>query len=234
MFEHRINQILRTIEESLKIIKNPYLSISWGKDSILLLYFVRQVNSKIKCVYLNSGYALPDTYEIRDRIVSDWNLNYIEIKSDYFAIKEFKPPDQRTKAEQSKYVDILKKIPFDNFAKENNHDGNFWGIRACESIGRNHLIKTNGLLFKSEKGIYRSSPIGWVTNEELWYFYEKFNIPMNQIYTKTKFINKDQIRNTGWLSTDGEDRGRVVWLRYYYPVQYKKLITIYPYLKAMT
>ncbi|MBX3045082.1 MAG: phosphoadenosine phosphosulfate reductase family protein [Ignavibacteriae bacterium] len=234
MFDNRIKQIFDTINKSFETINKPYLSISWGKDSILLLYFVRQVNPKVKCVYLNSGYALPDTYEVRDRLLQEWDMNYSEIKSDYFAIKDFKPPDQRTKQEQKKYVDILKKIPFDKFAKENGYDGNFWGIRACESIGRKHLIKTNGLLFKSSNGLYRSSPIGWVTNEELWYFYDKFNIPMNLIYTKTKFINKDQIRNTGWLSTDGEDRGRIIWLRHYYPQQYKKLITMYPYLRGIT
>lgn len=234
MYEYRIKQIYDTIEHSFEVINNPYLSLSWGKDSILLLYFVRQVNPNIKCVYLNSGYALPDTYDIRDRLVTEWNLNYTEIKSDYFAIKDFKPPDQRTKSEQKKAVDIIKRIPFDNYANGNKHDGNFWGLRVCESIGRKHLIKTHGLLFKSIKGLYRSSPIAWVTNQELWHFYDKFNIPINQIYAKTKFITRDQIRNTGWLSTDGDDKGRLVWLRHYYPTYYKKLIQIYPYMKAMT
>jgi phosphoadenosine phosphosulfate reductase len=232
--ESRLKQIYDTIEAGLKQLNNPYFSISWGKDSILLLYFVKQIEPNIKCVYLNSGYALPDTYEIRDKLVIAWNLNYAEIKSDYFAIKDFKPPDQRTKQEQNKYVDILKKIPFDNYAKSNNHDGNFWGLRAVESVGRKHLMKTRGLLFKAKSGFWRCSPIGWVTNEELWYFFDKFNIPINSIYTKTKFYDKNQIRNTGWLSTDGEDRGRIIWLRHYYPQYYKNLIQMYPYLRSLS
>jgi len=69
------------IESGLGAMKEPYLSLSWGKDSTLLMHLVLQQKKDIPCVYINSGYALPDAYEYRDMMLNKYDINYIEIQN---------------------------------------------------------------------------------------------------------------------------------------------------------
>jgi 3'-phosphoadenosine 5'-phosphosulfate sulfotransferase (PAPS reductase)/FAD synthetase len=154
-----------------------------------------------------------------------WKPNYYEITQevDYIELcKTIGLPHERTKIQQKKAVQQIKKNVLDEFAINHSFDLCFWGIRCDESKGRSMLYRKNGFFVKSTE-IHKCHPIALISQQQLWYFYEKYEIPVNQIYTKTMFLSKFQIRNTGWLSTDGAEQGKIAWLNYYYPDFYNKL-----------
>lgn len=233
LWAKKIDKVLSVIDEALSNYTHPYLSMSWGKDSMLLLHFVRQIKPQIPVIYVNSGYALPDSYLLRDLVVNDWNLNYYEINQeiDYIELcKAIGLPSERTKQVQKNAVQSIKKNVLDEFAINHGFDLCFWGIRIDESNGRAMMYRKNGYFIQTTE-IHKCHPIALITLQELWYFYDYFNIPINQIYTKTKFLDKFQIRNTGWLSNDGAETGRVLWLKYYYPDYYNKLSKEFNYVR---
>ena len=208
--------------------------MSWGKDSIFLLFLVKKYYPDIPVIYVNSGYALPDSYAIRDRLVKEWNLNYHEIqqKVDYIEMcKLIGLPHERSKQDQKTAIKNIKKNVLDDFAVDHQFDLCFWGIRCDESKGRRHLFMTNNYFVKTTL-LHKCHPIALISLSELWYLYEEFQIPMNEIYNKTRFLNKMQIRNTGWVSTDGAASGKILWLKYYYPDYFNRLMCDFPEIRA--
>lgn len=231
-----MDRALQRIQEGLSIMENPYLSLSWGKDSTLILFLMILNDIKIPAVYMNSGYALPTTYEYRDFILKNYDINYIEISKgvDYLDLcKNIGLPHERTEYEQSKTVSIIKKKKADSIAESYGFDGNYWGIRTDESKKRLHLIKTKGFIFKSKTtNLYRCSPIADFKTSDVFEIYEGMNLPINPIYNQTMYIDKFKIRNSGWLSTDGAADGCIVWLKYYYPELFARLQKEFPEIRG--
>jgi len=94
------------------------------------------------------------------------------------------------------------------------------------------LIKSKTPLFLSTAGLWRCSPLAYLTTEDVFLLYDVFKTPLNPIYTKTKFTKKEHIRNSGWLSTDGAKDGSIVWLKYYYPQLFSRLSKEFPQVRG--
>lgn len=232
--EKAIKKSLGIIKEGLECCQNPYIACSWGKDSIVLLWLVRQVDKDIPVVFKNSNYCFPDTYEIRDKLLKEWDIqNYIELPPavDYKEIVGlFGLPDiNRDHRKQDKIVKMLKKDIRDELK---DFDGVFLGIRATESSKRRKMIKSNGAIQRLKSGLVKIMPIAYWSFGLLWQVIEEFQIPMNKIYYKDKIIPREWIRNSGILSTDGAGRGKIQWIKYYYPSIYRKLCRDYPEVKS--
>lgn len=238
MFRQELSRILDIIERGLLEMRQPYLSCSWGKDSLVLLWATLRVQPKIPVVFMNSNYAFPETYALRDRIVEEWNLNYIELPpaADYLQIiSEFGLPDiNRTQAAQKKVVQIIKKSRANNWALQNGYDGHLWGIRADESRARKNMIEHKGTLFRSKEGIWRCSPLAHIRLRTLWQMIDYYRIPYSAVYDKTLFFPRESIRNAGWLTTDGAAHGRLAWLKHYYPEKYRYLADLSPEVRSYT
>jgi len=71
------NRLLRLEENALNFIKKiierhgdkVYVSCSFGKDSLTILYLARQIKPDIKVVHANTGVQYPDTEEFKKKII---------------------------------------------------------------------------------------------------------------------------------------------------------------------
>lgn len=233
VFQRRVEEARRIIDNSITAIKRPYLSCSFGKDSVVLLHLVHQRMPNIPVVFINSQYCFPDTYVVRDEFIKEYNINLVEIKQphDYIdIINTYGLPDDRTPAQQQKVVDLLKKDLANVWAHENGYDGCFWGLRKEEARGRKWLLNVKGSLFFADSAkLWRSAPLANWTWDDIWAYIHYFGVPYSGIYDKTRFCDPKHIRNTSWVTTDGAAKnGRVVWLKYYYPDLYNRLVSEIP------
>ena len=221
------NKTAQLIRRDLLQNRNFYVSWSGGKDSTVVLDLVRQLKPSITVMHIRSGYELPDGYAYMLRLAKDWQLNLVEINTpvDYLQLcEEFGLPHLRSKEIQKKVVSKIKKNPAKEWAIKNGYSGLFWGIRAQESIARRNLARFKGGLFLDKNNILRVSPIIDWTVKDIWAYYEFSGIPVNPIYLHENCgMNRETIRNSGWLSTDGETRGQLEWLKKNYQVQYRKI-----------
>lgn len=230
LLSEKEKKIEKVIQEQLNYSKRPMLSLSWGKDSFLLLTYLLKFKPDIDVVYLNSGYGLSDNYKFRDNQLSELNVNYHEIEQqiDYIDLcKLYGLPHLRIPATQRKVVSIIKKDQLDRIAKDIGCDVVFWGLRADESRGRFGLSK-KGYWFDKKNGLRFVHPLIYLSQFELWWLYDYYNLPINDIYTKTELVKREQIRNSGWLSTDGTQYGRLDWLSFHYPEEFSRLIYYFP------
>jgi len=232
---HKIKGINTIIKKGLDKMSNPYLACSWGKDSTVLLYFVRQIKPNIPIIYLNSGYSFPDVYEFRDRLLNENDLNYIELKQeiDYLELcKQIGLPHERSKQDQDKAVKLIKKNVLDDFVKQENYDGCFWGIRSDESRKRKDLIRYKGTCFKNVDSLYRCSPLAYISDFEIWQIIDILKIQYCFLYDKNDVLKRSEIRNSGWISTDGAERGKILHTKRYYPELFNKLVKEFPKIRS--
>lgn len=231
---HGKSKYLQALEDkALRLIdgvvntRKTYVSWSGGKDSTAMLHLALRICPDIDVMYMSSGYALPDTEQHIKEVSTAWQLNLHVLKAevDYIELcREFGLPHLRSKCVQDKVVTMLKKDRAGDWAQENGFEAVLWGLRADESRGRANLIfsKPNGLLDK--RGVLRVAPVGRWTGLDIWGYFAKYELPVNQMYLKENCgFNRVTLRNTGWLSTDGEAQGRIEWLRRNYPALYQKI-----------
>lgn len=222
------------VEECFNTYEKPYISCSWGKDSSLTMYIVTQLYPDTPVVFMDSGYAMSDTYKFRDWYLENVGIkNYHEVKcpEDYIELnlKYGLPSIDRTQSDHEKVKTIIKKDVLDDFAKEQGWDCCIWGIRAEETVGRRALLRQRGLLYESN-GIGKCSPIGWWKGREVWEAIDSLNIPYNPLYDKEMppFFTRSTNKNSGWLTTDKANQGRLVWLKRFYPQEYEDIRRLFP------
>lgn len=230
----RVNQAMDIIEQGLAVMKRPYVSCSWGKDSTALLWLLIGFNPDIPVVHFHSSYQLPEIPELRDELIEKWQLNYLEIPGRDLSemidwLGEIGLPDiSRKPAQQRRVVTELKTDKGREVAQEHGLDGMFWGLRAAESRARRNLFRGKSPLYQGQDGLWRCAPLAWWSDSDLWALIDHFRIPYAKLYDKTLFEPREKIRNAGWLTTDGARYGRLVWLKYYYPNHFNQLAGEFP------
>lgn len=217
----------RRIDNAMNTGRKFYFSFSGGKDSTVLLDMVLHAIPMIPVLHVESGYSLPDAVEfvgkIKDRLGDQFHE--IGVPMDYLQLcREFGLPHTRSSAAQKRVVKMIKKDNIGEWAQSNGFTGVFWGIRSDESRGRAMLnaCHPNGVL--DHRNILRVAPLAQWTSADVWAYIAENNIEYNHLYDRENCgMTRETIRNTGWLSTDGENRGRIEWLRRNYPTYYARV-----------
>lgn len=224
-FKKKVEDARRIVEKYINY--SFYVSWSGGKDSNVLLHLCTSFLPDIKVLYIKSGYAIPESYHFMLGLVDKMSLNYTEMQVDidYMDLcAEFGLPHLRSAETQKKVVSMIKKSPANEWTKVNNFNGMFWGLRAEESLKRKAFLQYKGRKFTDKNGIIRISPIIDFNINDVWAYHYANGVPINPIYLKENCgQSAETIRNTGWLSTDGENNGRIQWLRTNYPEQFQKI-----------
>lgn len=216
-----IDKSLGIIEYGFSKMENPYLSFSGGKDSTVLLWLMMQVRPDIKVVFMNPNDHLPDIYEFTYRLVDEWKLNFYELPHNKYEGLTY---EEYLELPKAKLEQLAIKDPMNKFAVENNHDGNFWGLRADESKGRTWMVKAYGPLFFSKRdSLWRCTPLAYISNQDIWDLIDMNEIPYCPMYDKNLIFRREEMRSTGWKSKKKLTQGGLTHLKKYYPEYYNKM-----------
>lgn len=193
-YQDKINYTLKIIEDSVHAFgERIAVACSFGKDSTLMLYFARQACPDIKVLFNNTGVEYRETYQFRDFLVREWNLNYHEtkpIKTFWQCVEEYGyPKESRFKGHSTpKCCYYLKERPAALWYKENNIEAYFLGITWDESYQRRFVIIRYGDKFRTKKHVIHPMtkiyPIAFWSTKEVWKFIKENNIPYNKIYER--------------------------------------------------
>ena len=179
---------------ALKENKTPAVSLSWGKDSIVMLDLVRKHCKNTLVLYANTKCEYPETYKYRDEMLIGYfkGINYVEtepIKTFWECVEEYGFPEIRTnkkgKYRQPKCCLFLKERPLMRKEKELGVDCVFMGLQATESMHRRLLLLRMGeYYFNKQQKRNIVLPLAIWNNQDVWEYAELNNIPMNPIYEK--------------------------------------------------
>lgn len=211
ILQHKIEESLIIIEQMFKLSSNPYISLSFGKDSLVMADLVTKLNPKIPCLFLKSefSYYLGDFESLIEFYRTYFN-NLIVIEGEFFGDLQSDFDGVfiglRLKESKKRKMSLLR--------KENNEHGKF-------IMRYKHDTKE-----APTKGIYRCCPVA------MWEFYEEelylssFNLPYLKLYDDFGFTQ----RTSTWLD-DYIKCNDLQKIKNSYPEKWNYLVTLNPDLR---
>ena len=191
-YAEKIEYTNRLIKDSLEVYPNIACACSFGKDSTLLLYLIRQYTPNIKVIFNNTWVEHRRTYEFRDYLVKEWNLNYHETKPNktyWNCIKEYGYPStsRYRKGSSTPFCCYhLKESPALKWYKANKIDAVFLGLTHDESYQRRLTLIKYGDKYSTKRHsrrlITKIHPLAFWKSEDVWRYIKENNVPYNKIY----------------------------------------------------
>ena len=224
----KVEKAIKVIKEAVNMNKKMSISCSYGKDSIVLLDLVMKVTKNIIVIQSDSGYQLPDTYRIRDYYENEYNYKTIiveQLMPFQKFLKEYGMQSiNRSRSQHQKVIQTTKKDRLNEKAKENGIELIFWGLRKSESNARDKFLIDRTIFYNNTKKMWFCSPLSYFTSTDIWtyIFTNKLEYP-NFYDMQNCGKTREWIRNTSWVTTDGANKGSLIWLRYNFPDYYEKL-----------
>ena len=169
---HLENLEARTAQELLEVVLSSRTSLracltcSFQAEDIIVLDLLRKRIPKIPVLFLETGYHFSETYQFRDQIAREWDLNLVNVvpkKSVAQQESEFGIlyRDEPTKCCQLRKVEPLMEAlePFEVW---------FTGLRREQSPTRRNLRKAEDHRLPSGKTVLKVSPLADWTWANVW------------------------------------------------------------------
>lgn len=163
-FLKKIQNAKDIIKEYVEKYPKSAISLSFGKDSMVLTHLAKQIKPDILTFAVLSDTEFPETLALRDRVVKEWNLNY----------KEYTFQNDPAKGRE----DCCKTPKVATFKEAvKNLDCWFSGIRRDEGFTRTDLEYV-----EEKDGLVKVNPILDFTEKDVWHYYAAFSLPVNPLY----------------------------------------------------
>jgi phosphoadenosine phosphosulfate reductase len=158
------------------------LTCSFQAEDVLLTKLALELDANIPILFLDTGYHFRETYEYRDRIAREWNLNLINLlpaktvaeQESQFGILYQSAPDQCCK--MRKVEPLFKAVA----------DYRVWltGLRREQARSRTTLEESAMFSLPGGKQVLKLAPLAAWTTRDVWYACEQLSIPLLPLYER--------------------------------------------------
>ena len=158
------------------------LTCSFQAEDVLLTRLAIELDARIPILFLDSGYHFKDTYEYRDRIAREWELNLINLLP------------AKTVAEQEAEHGLLYQLAPDQCCRLRKVEPLFkavagyrvWltGLRREQARSRAALEEEALLTLPGGKQVLKLAPLAAWTTRDVWYACEELEIPLLPLYER--------------------------------------------------
>lgn len=225
--QRKIDRSRAIIEQMLSLCSNPYLALSFGKDSLVMLDLVQEQCPEIPCLFLKSEESyLMYNYEEVINFYTERGLNLRIINTNRLSEHDF----QWEKARKAGNKDFLLPEFFDGW------DGVFMGLRIEESKARRMTIirkEHNEIGFRimqykggQRKDMYRACPMADWSGFEVMLYAQEGGLKLLDVYE-----NGEDTRTTARLTGDAVRQNTLFWIQKTKPENWNRLIQMIPELQ---
>jgi len=240
--KRQIEKALRVVERGLEKMKSPYISMSFGKDSLVLSHLIWSVYPQIPMMYVNCGEfdEWPDTERVKKAFLSLFpGCMFVELSSPsiwqfYKSVGFYIQDEETTKETRQAQRDYAASLgeTLDTESQKRGHDGSFIGLRAEESHNRNRLFVMRGnLYFAKTRGEWACHPLEKWTSKDIWAYIVKNKLPYNELYDLAP-EGRELARNGAMFGTRSARYGRLVFFKRVYPDLFNRFAAEFPEVRA--
>lgn len=222
--------------QQLEYSKNPYVSLSGGKDSAAMCYLVNEAVKSCKKDFRIwshiSDASFPGTLETC-RLIAQKLGRSLDVYESSGAFEALKKAKKQSFGKSGVFFDSVRQYAADK-------DLSFVGVRAFESKRRMKSAQVHGQVFYSESmgEVMVCHPLLWFRLEDVAAAMYEYDIPIHPIYYKADIeCQKNSLKEDSFIrlsyvtSRDLLNKGTAVFLKYNYPEIYNMLQKAYPDIK---
>lgn len=168
--KRKVQKALADIQQMLGVCDAPYVSLSWGKQSICLMHLVYQVDQTIPGVFWREPetHIITDFDNVIEQFIERWAILYFDVMLD----------------EPSHHQAAAK------WEAMNNKNGVFMGFVRHESKSRRFTTAKADRhnIYRRKNGFYRSTPLRYWSDMDISAYAALHDIPMLNLYHKFGFM----------------------------------------------
>ena len=237
-YRHRLEATYPIIQSGFEAMHAPYASLSFGKDSLVMIHLLLSIRPDLPVMYVNCGEwdEWPDTPRVKRAFVTLTDCHLTELSgpsivSAYVQAGEVYRQDEEqsrsARRAQHDYSASLGEL-LDAEAKSRGFDGAFIGLRKEESNNRARLFAMRGpLYFATTRQQWACNPLAWWTARDVWAYIVTNNLPYNDLYDLDP-QGREQARNGAMFGTRSARYGRLVFLQKMYPDWFNRFAAEFP------
>jgi phosphoadenosine phosphosulfate reductase len=175
-----MSQVLASIDQVLQ--ENACYTCSFQLEDVVLLHHLLERRPNIPVLFLETGYHFGATYEYRDRLTRDWNLNLHNLIPTRTVAEQEAEFGQLYLTEPSRCCQLRKVDPL--FHALQNYDAWFTGLRREQSPTRARLEIFEQATLPGGRVIPKVSPLAHWTWKEVWQYARQHNLPILELYDR--------------------------------------------------
>src|ERR1700733_9254206 len=155
---------------------------SFQAEDMVVVHLVREVLGNVPVIFLDTGYHFAETYEYRDRLSKDWELNLVNV------LPELTVPEQESQfgilnqTAPDRCCGMRKVGPL--FASLRPYQLWFTGLRREQAKSRANLQTVDTFKLPTGEELQKISPLTDWTAKDVWQYAAKFDIPLLSLYDK--------------------------------------------------
>lgn len=180
--EGKIADARRLVGAQLANSEKACVTCSFQAEDMVVLHLVRELLPRVPVLFLETGYHFNETYEYRDRMAAEWQLNLINVE-----------PAQSV-ADQEAQFGILNQTAPDRccalrkvgplFASLEPYNEWFTGLRREQAKTRANLQPSDVFTLPTGKKLQKISPLAEWATRDVWQYAAAYNIPLLSLYDK--------------------------------------------------
>jgi phosphoadenosine phosphosulfate reductase len=187
-FDEKLQFATQLVREQLhevtdeRVTEEVCVTSSFQAEDVVVVHLVKELLPRVPVVFLDTGYHFAETYEYRDRITRDWNLNLVNVLP------------QQTVAEQEAQFGILYAVDPSRccglrkvgplFRELEKYRVWFTGLRREQAKSRAQLQAVDDFALPTKKYLRKISPLADWTAKDVWQYAGKYGIPLLPLYDK--------------------------------------------------
>ena len=237
-FKRKLDEARRALEEAGRV-GSVAVAMSYGKDSIAVGALALEVLGPVPVMHQESSYRLPGWEPVQEYFRARTTVHTIPAKrtlEETIAwLHEVGLGYERETTYSSKTANRAKRDLGDAWCETHGINALALGLRAEESKVRKMVMRKRGLVYQLRSGQWRVQPIGWWTVADVWALIFSRELPYPRVYDcESHGYTRENLHNTGWLTTIGARDGRIAWLRHHFPEQYRALVREFPRVQRLS
>ena len=178
----KLNDLRGTLAREVTSKQDVCLTCSFQAEDVLLVKLAIEFNPELPILFLDTGYHFRETYEYRDRIEKEWNLNLINLL-----------PEQSVAEQESEFGILYRSAPDQccNFRKVQplfkavaNYRVWLTGLRREQAKSRAALEESALFTLPAGRKILKLAPLAAWTTRDVWYACQHLSIPLLPLYER--------------------------------------------------
>ena len=158
------------------------LTNSFQAEDMVLLHMVQRHLAEIPVVFLDTGYHFAEVYEYRDRMASEWRMNFTSLQPEITIAAQESQFGILNQTDPGKCCGIRKVKPL--FAALESYDVWFTGLRREQAKSRAALKEIDDFTLPSGRSIRKLSPLTEWSAKDVWTYAAQHNVPLLNLYDK--------------------------------------------------
>jgi len=229
-YQNNLVEAVLSIQQAVEKCKNPTVSFSFGKDSLVCMDMARRIKPDILVINIDRGYGgdVPDALSTYSEYFFKNKINFRQVRTPQSIFEIYHEMGDlhkinKDRVKQNLIAGVKKAIV------EYNIDCSIIGLRSQESTGRSKLKNKGNFYYTKSDGVFHCCPVLNWTWEQIWAYIISNDLPYLEWYDlEAKADGYEYSRYSNWAGLFMFETGRIIKLKKNYPDLFNKFASEFP------